>query len=317
MQSGISASSELQDAFRDLLSGQQQRALLATISHEAIVPLQSIEASSASFPDELARVQSHLKESEAAYVLIRLEDEKCAAITYVPSTAPVRQRTLFASTRLTLARELGLEHFSIQFTATEPADLTNYAWGGASEEAEAPLTQAETEMKGLKEAEAREAVGTGARRGHVTGSVDVRTGEGVVEALAALKQTPGALLGLQFSLPDEILVLASPMQQVPDPVAVPSHLSTSQPQYAFYADPSSTGVIYMYTCPTASPVKQRMVYSAGKAWVRALAEREAGLTIARSLEATEPEELEIVESRVEADAGASRSFARPKRPGRR
>ena len=43
------------------------------------------------------------------------------AVTYIPSTAPVRSKTLFASTRATLVKELGIEGGSL--FATESAEI--------------------------------------------------------------------------------------------------------------------------------------------------------------------------------------------------
>jgi len=49
----------------------------------------------------------------ATYVILKQdgvegrEGAGCVAVTYVPDKAPVRQKMLYASTRLTLTRELG------------------------------------------------------------------------------------------------------------------------------------------------------------------------------------------------------------------
>jgi twinfilin-like protein len=71
-------------------------------------------------------------------------------------------------------------------------------------------------------------------------------------------------------------------------------------------------------------VRERMVYSTGKSWMRVVAERDAGLVIGRSLEATEPSEITVEmlggggSEEVVAETKPSNSgFARPKRPGRR
>lgn len=46
------------------------------------------------------------------------------AATYVPDTAQVRQKMLFASTRLTLVRELGAERFRETIFVTSKDELT-------------------------------------------------------------------------------------------------------------------------------------------------------------------------------------------------
>lgn len=62
-----------------------------------------------------------------------------------------------------------------------------------------------------------------------------------------------------------------------------------------------------------------MVYSTGKRWAQTVAERDAGITISKSLEASDPSDL--AQDALEQDAGEQKSeskgFARPKRPGKR
>ena len=69
-----------------------------------------------------------------------------------------------------------------------------------------------------------------------------------------------------------------------------------------------------------------MIYSTGKSFTRIVAERDAGIAVSKSLEATEPrEELTVdvlggstgVQDEAQESKPASSGFARPKRPGRR
>lgn len=262
-------------------------------------------------------------------------------MTFVPNAAPVRQKMLFASTRLTLVRELGLERFREQLFCTERDELTKEGW--ARHEAHvnlaAPLTEEESGLQGVREAEAAESTGTSNRRGHVSGRVDIKTGEGVVEALSLLKEEGcrGTLVQLKFALPEEILMLDSSTDNI-TPENVGATIRADEPRYSFYSSPSSgsaeADIFYIYTCPTASKVKERMIYSTGKAWTRVVAERDAGLSIAKSLEATEPSELTAdqfespshsatqsgtatPQEGMSKDGVGRGGFARPKRPGRR
>lgn len=243
---------------------------------------------------------------------------------------------LFASTRLTLVRELGIERFRQTIFATEKRELTAEGWAKheAHEKLDAPLTEEESGLKGVKEAEAIESQGTGARRGHVTSRVNVKTGDGVLEALGSLNEEgcKGTLVQLKYALPDETLQLESSADGV-DPASVAGALSTTEPRYSFYSHPaapaSTPAILFIYTCPSGSKIKERMVYSTGKSWTRTVAERDAGIEVTKSLEATEPEELTAdvlnlgagasesqESSRAGTPAGGS-GFARPKRPGRR
>ena len=287
---------------------------------------------------DLHQLQSYLAPTKAAYILLKThpgEADGFAAVTFVPNAAPVRQKMLFASTRLTLVRELGIERFRQSVFATEKGELTAEGWARheAHENVSAPLTEEESGLQGVKEAEAQESQGTGARRGHVSSKVNVSTGEGVLEALKLLNEEgcKGTLVQLKYALPDETIQLDSSTDNVPVS-DLGNAISSSEPRYSFYSNPGSSGpepeILFIYTCPSNSKIKERMIYSTGKSWTRIVAERDAGIAVSKSLEATEPSELTLdVLSGGAEQAESERSsastpvggggFARPKRPGRR
>ena len=127
MQSGITASEELQQAFSDLLSNTSLRGLLAGIKDEKLVPIQPIISTFPDFESDLSTLDKLLKDNEAAYVILRRYDDGLnpfALVTYVPDSAHVRQKMLVASTRLTLLRELGTEKFRETLFATTKQELT-------------------------------------------------------------------------------------------------------------------------------------------------------------------------------------------------
>lgn len=103
-------SQDLRSAFQELVSNPSQRGLIAGISNESLVPLESIPSESPNFSSDLEPLQSLLTNNNAVYIILRRypEVDGFVAVTYVPDAAPVRQKTLFASTRLTLVRELGM-----------------------------------------------------------------------------------------------------------------------------------------------------------------------------------------------------------------
>ena len=110
---------------------------------------------------------------------------------------------LFASTRLTLVRELGLERFKETVFVTTKEELTPAGWERHEKHTElaAPLTEEERANVQLREAEAAESGGTGVRKGHYTAAeqggskLAIKRGEGVVEALGGLKgAVPGAVV---------------------------------------------------------------------------------------------------------------------------
>lgn len=78
-------------------------------------------------------------------------------------------------------------------------------------------------------------------------------------------------------------------------------------------------LVFIYTCPPDSKIKEKMLYASCRASVVAQVEQECGLRISRKLEATNPEEIgeaQLIEE-LHPKKIEKVSFARPKRPGRR
>lgn len=107
----VPASEELRAAFASLLSDPSQRGLVASISSspESLVAKSTVKSSSSSLSSDLPNLAPLITDREAAYIILKQDGQsaQCVAVTYVPDKAPVRQKMLFASTRLTLVRELG------------------------------------------------------------------------------------------------------------------------------------------------------------------------------------------------------------------
>ena len=109
------------------------------------------------------------------------------AVTYVPDSAPVRQKMLFAATRLTFTRELGTEHFRDTVFTTTADELTEAGFKkhDAHEKLEAPLTQEEQTLGEVKRAEQEAGQGTGVREIHLSKSLNMPVTE---DAIAAMKE---------------------------------------------------------------------------------------------------------------------------------
>lgn len=217
MQSGITASPSLRHAFTALLSDPSQFALLITIANEQLVPLDSLpttttntsspsspppsSSSSSSFHTSLPLLRPHLLPHRALYILLRLPTPSpptLAAITYIPPAAPVRQKMLFASTRLALARDLGPEHFATQLLATEEAEVLAVGVGEGEQDEEKPWSREEEVLGRVRRMEEEE-VGTGmGRRGHLDVDLGLEGGGGG-KGLVVEEGARGGLKGLVAS----------------------------------------------------------------------------------------------------------------------
>ncbi|KAF2187499.1 twinfilin-1 [Zopfia rhizophila CBS 207.26] len=328
MQSGISASQELQQAFQSLTASPSQRGLLATITDERIVPGSTIPSSTSSFLSDLSNLTPHIKPNEALYILLRRSDDlsspdkSLVAVTYVPNSAPVRQKMLFASTRLTLVRELGSEHFAESIFCTEAEEVTAEGWEKhiAHGAAENPLTQEERDLEGIKEAEALESRGTQGKGLAQGGRIAIRVDSDIASALQNLGQgTAPNLVQLRMDVPSETLQLASVSSTSPSSLA--ADIDSSEPRYSFYRhDDAESSVVFISTCPSGAKIKERMLYAASRSNVITLAQSEGGLKVAKRIEVTNPDEVTegvVVDEFKAAAAEEKKGFAKPKRPGRR
>ncbi|KAF1917292.1 hypothetical protein BDU57DRAFT_555183 [Ampelomyces quisqualis] len=328
MQSGIAASQELKSALGSLITSTSQRGLLATIQNETIVAGASIPSSSPSFLTDLSNLSSHITPNAALYILLRRADslvspdKSLVAVTYVPNAAPVRQKMLFASTRLTLVRELGGEHFPESIFTTEAAELTAEGWEKhlAHEAKDNPLTAEEQSLQDIKDAEALESRGTRGQGLAQGGRIAIRADDGIADALSKLGQGASEnLVQLRMNPANETLELVSTSRATCSSIA--SQIDTKEPRYAFYRHDDAAGsIVFISTCPSGAKIRERMLYAASRGNVVGLAQGEGGLKVAKKLEATNPEEIteqvvlaEFAEEKVEEKQG----FAKPKRPGRR
>ncbi|KAL1893003.1 Twinfilin-1 [Sporothrix stenoceras] len=338
MQSGISASQELVSQFTTLLESDRHLGLLVTITGEALTPLELLTPSSGSASEVsfASNVDSllvpKLQEKQPLYILLRRYDTspKLIAATYVPDAAPVRQKMLFASTRLALVRELGSEHFRKQIFATTTEELTGAGFKkhDAHEALDAPLTEEERELGAVKRAEQEAGRGTATREIHLSSNFKMPLTD---EALSALKSLDGSrtLVVLKINPDTEIVELddVSDGRGVSTVDDVVRTISSTEPRFTFFryththGGAESSPLLFFYTCP-ASPgtkaIKFRMMYPLMKRAVLGVATGEAGLTLEKKFEVEEPSEVSeaSVLAELHPQVEARKAFSRPKRPGR-
>ncbi|EFW19602.1 Twinfilin-1, variant 2 [Coccidioides posadasii str. Silveira] len=367
MQSGITASAELHDAFKAFLSSPSSLFCLPiTIESEQLVPLSPISfAFNANdalddkpFFESLPFLKDTLQPKTPIYLLLRRfqhEDpieSQLVALTYIPSNSGVRAKTIFASTRATVVRELGSEKFfDTVFAVEEEEILSEAAWkereadkkasrggngnGTAADEDDAEsrrqdvMGEKERALDAIRRAEnearsmsMRRDIGIGGTVG-AGGAADLKgvpfpLGDGVKEALQKLENDEGGAVLLGIDIPNETLTLLSTESNV-SPGSLSSLIPDSKPQYTFYRYPTTSALVFVYTCPSTSAIKERMLYASCRRGTLKVAEAQ-GLTISHKIEASSPDE--ITQTRLEEEIsprkedGPQRGFARPRRPGR-
>ncbi|KAJ5953321.1 hypothetical protein N7454_000217 [Penicillium verhagenii] len=344
MQSGISVSKELQDAFSSFSSDPRLFCLPVTITGESLTPQTAIPFSGsydspADFYASIPKLSSILQPKTPVYLLLRRPtagSSSLVALTYIPYNAPVRPKMLFASTRSTLVRELGTEKFTSNVFATEEEEVVGEtSWrerdgelpGGVKREEMMSEKERQLEAVRIAEAEARSGtpqrdIGIGGTFGPGSGSgmeISMSVDEGAIKALADIQE--GGLVQWTVDVRTESIVLVDAKAGV-DAGSVATHIDSTSPRYAFYQYPGSESVVFVYTCPSGSSIKERMLNASSRRTVITVADQQClrGTKALKKIEASSPDEItaERLQEEVDPpkDQGISRGFARPRRPGR-
>ncbi|KAK4235600.1 hypothetical protein C8A03DRAFT_46301 [Achaetomium macrosporum] len=334
MQSGISASQELVSQFNELLGSDRHFGLLATIESEQLQPLKLLTPPSpggsfASHVESLLRPE--IKPDEPLYVILRRYASAPAlvAVTYVPDTAKVRQKMLFASTRLTLVRELGSEHFRETFFATTPEELSpaGFEKHDAHTALEAPLTEEERSLGEVRRAEMEAGMGTATREIHLSTHMKTPIAADALEALKELAGEGRSLVMLKINPESESIELV-PDQSAPSSIPeLVQTISPTEPRFTFYRfththdGSESSPLLFFYTCPSSfstKAIKFRMMYPLMKRAVLSIAEKEAGLQPQKRFEVEDASEIteQGVMEELHPKTEVKKGFNRPKRPGR-
>lgn len=340
MQSGILASEELHSAFKKLLTSPEQRGLLCTIVNESLKPSTVLEPATSSFDNDLSTLlEPHLiaNENAALYIILRRYDISSMApflaITYVPDTAPVRSKMLYASTRLTLVRELGTEKFHETIFATTRQELTANGFKKHDQHVllDAPLTEEEKSLSKVRRQEAVEGHGMTERKSHVNTSQSLPASAEVIAGIRELKEfesqaNPNENVNLiQFKINVETETLEVYSKTATPISKLGESISKSTPRFSLYRyvhthnDVISSPILFIYTCPSSSRPKERMLYATSSRSVRQIVEQVCGLSITKNIEETDPADI-TVES-IHADLYPptpvlTKTFDRPRRPGR-
>ncbi|KAK0183916.1 actin depolymerizing protein [Armillaria mellea] len=344
--SGIGVSQDLSAQFSTAVESKDIRFIKVSIDNELLVHDLSVPVQG-TLAEDLAKLQDPqiISDDVPAYILVRLDEPptQWLVIDYVPEGTKIRNKMLYASSRGSLTRSLGSSVFTDSIFATSKEDLTAEAYAAHRRHVTAPqpLSTREQEIADARAAE-REA-GTHSYRpkvnpiGHGAG---LKWTDQVEDAIKTLGQgEDSGLVLLNIDVPTETLTLVSVTSaSVED---LPSALPTSEPSYAFFAWSHSHSssprrdIIFIYSCPSASPIKHRMLYSTSAYPIYMVAKTllPPDTVAARRIETSDPKEItedylkielklsfdnSVPQNALEAlDGGEKKPFAKPKGPNRR
>lgn len=315
-QSGIRVSDELSKTFSNLSN--DVRALKISIKDEVLV-VNGEQSASGSFESDFDNVAKLVEDNEAAYILVRQDDDLYVFVSYVGDTARVKDKMLYASTRNTVTRELGSGKFSTAYFATTLDELSYQAFSRQTKSAtaEAPLSEKEKDLQNVKQAE-EETHNTQTKKAIVSSGVSFPMSEEARQALNVLQTTSTSrVVSLSINMKTEVIELELDRDvEIEDLI---SCVPTDAPRYTFFAwvhEVEGNGVTaqcFIYTCPESSKVRERMLYSSNRQGIITASE----IKIDHKYEA-EGLDVKDLQNRVSPPKEVKSSgFSRPKRPGKK
>ncbi|KAI9340648.1 hypothetical protein DFJ73DRAFT_552432 [Zopfochytrium polystomum] len=290
-QTGFKPSQELADLFRT--GGDSLRAIKVTIGDEELAAAASATAVG-SWEQDYQSIQDWFDERNPCYVIFRLDsrlptgDYGFLLILYVPDVAKVREKMLYAATRVTLTKELGDSKFVDVFHASskDEVKLDGYRKHITHKDADGPLTEREMEHQRVRLTETGADIGTTTRKMFAASTIGLPVSEAAENALAALKENRA----------NTVVVFVDPAKEQidlhqPESTAAADELGQLIPSgepffvlYNFEYAPGESLVVFFYICPSASKVKTRMMFSSSKAAFIQYLEGTIGLAIAKKIE---------------------------------
>ncbi|CAO3608816.1 unnamed protein product [Cunninghamella echinulata] len=208
---------------------------------------------------------------------------------------------IYASTRASLTKELGDSKFADSIYGTQKSE---FSWDGykkhlAHKKAEAPLTQREKEMQEIKAAEAQAITdyqGTTTRKTYAPGVAFPLT-TSTIEALRVLNQpkTDRSHNFVSLYLNNETIDLDEALQVEVNQLK--TKIKGNTPRFIFYLfehqhrGENKEAIVFIYTCPSTSKIREKMLYSTSKANVIAGASSEADITVLKKFETSDPSDV--------------------------
>jgi len=324
-QSGISVSKELDASFGDARTQGKVRWVKAQIKDESVVFVKT-HPLGASVQADFGSLKSEMLPKIPCYILYRLDTQannnfQWILLAYVPDGSTVRERMLYASTRDTIKRQLGLTYFVEDLHGSTPEEFTYDAFQDHQKKkilSDVPLTSSELQTRSERTAE----VDMGHTREYVH-SVKFPMSDAALAKLKALPTSSVALVLLKVDPTKETIELADSKASI-EIDDVPSVIPDSEPRFVLYRyshqheSQHHDSLVFIYSCPDKSPVKLKMLYSTVKAVAIGSAES-LGLTIAKKIEITEGSEVteDLLNELIHPPSeDKKQTFNKPSRPGK-
>ncbi|XP_076111731.1 twinfilin-1-like isoform X2 [Mytilus galloprovincialis] len=327
-QTGITAGKELLEYFATCKEGHVRLIKIGIVNEELV--LQDSKDVDGTWEDDIDKfVLPALEEKQPCYILYRLDSKNNLGYQFIficwsPDFSPIKEKMLYAGTKVTLKQEFGGGLIHDEMFGTEKADisLNGYKKHVVAQHAPAPLTEAEEEKQHIKRTEIN------------TASVDTKmqTISGVafpisqqaLNKIEALGQGQFNYLQLSLDLSKEIVNFEEAENvNVGD---LQAHVPTDHGRYHLYNFKHThegdymENIVFIYSMPGYKcSIKERMLYSSCKApFIDNV--QQLGLEVVKNIEIDDPKELTetYIYDEVHPKKNVARqAFAKPKGPAGR
>jgi len=317
-QSGITPSKGLQDDFNNSAKDTSLLFVKIEIQNDSFVKTGSGKKTGSKEGDFNA-IKGSLEEKQPAYVLFRAADEgKWVCLSYIPNSAVVRSKMVYASSKAALKSGLGSDRFVQDYPVTTKDEVSLADWSASLKGVgqEALYTPEERQYQ-----ETRHEHSAGTSEGKVTAivGVPIKVADGALAALKSIKSGQAKTVELIIDPSTETLGNSpannTPLGSLKYPEKEPRFFVHSFAHK--HEGENVTTLLFIYYCPNNAVPKLKMLYSTCKAHILKIFESLA-ITEYHNLEANEPSELteELVLADIHPAAAEDRSFKKVAARGR-
>ncbi|KAH6564017.1 hypothetical protein BASA62_008208 [Batrachochytrium salamandrivorans] len=309
------------------------RAIRSSIVDESIVVTGTLDTKG-TWEQDFTALTPWLDESTPCYILYRMDTRVAATgihewafLQYVPDTAKVRDKMMYAATKSTLTKELGDAKFTDTVYATTKDDLSieGYHRHVKHTQAETPLTEREIEASLARVAEVCRAMPPWvALLAHqmLLGIAFLFTPE-TVQAFEDLKR--GKITFITLTVDAETETTRVHTTGSLDVSEIVSKVDASSPYFIFVAVSSGSDYAFAYVSPPECKIRDRMLFAASRSYVLGEAETSLEVSISKKFEVDSVDEFVVELSEnldpsingVSISAVAKPAFSKPARPGRK
>ncbi|CCG22265.1 Twf1 protein [Candida orthopsilosis Co 90-125] len=325
-QSGITVSEQLSNEVKNDTS-----TIIIKVSPDStqLIPDTSFtQPSSTSLSSVFEQLHSYISKQypQPVYIIIPYKSSK-VFVSFIPDSAPIKQKMLYASTKNTLLSNLGSSSFAYKFAWTELDELSaEYLEKVINEDGESgPLTEDEkilqnlnnkSHMQGHEYGFKRELASMSSPSSSATSDILYKFDgelENEFQSLAS-DANDQRLLVFNIDLGSELIKLTTKDTNVGlnSLVKKLQDNSPSGPTYSIY-NYSPNKYTFIYSCPSGSSVKDRMIYAASKnSLINHLKTYlNEGVILDKNLEVGDLDELELSELEVVDDDTPGSGTATP------